>query len=135
MPTDEFEDDDRPRRLRSSRDDEDDAPVRRRNADDHDDFDDAPRKSVSGGNGLAITSMVLGIVSLVMVCCCYFIAPLLGLGALITGFMANSKGQSKGMAMAGIVTGALGVLGGLILIILVVTGAIQPVDVREFQKK
>jgi hypothetical protein len=129
MPTDEFEDDDRPRRPRSSRDEEDDAPIRRRSdEDDRGDFDDVPRKPQGGGNGLAITSMVL-------VCCCAYISPLLGLGALITGFMANSKGQSKGMAMAGIITGALGALAAIALLILAFSGAIQPVDIRQFQKK
>jgi hypothetical protein len=134
MPTDD--DDDRPaRRPRNSRDDDDDRPARRRrDDDDRDDMDDLPRRPKGGGNGLAITSMVLGIISLVMVCCCAWVSPLLGISALITGFMANSKGQSKGMAMAGIITGALGTLAAVVLIILVLTGAVEPFDPRKFQK-
>ena len=134
MAADEFDDDDRPaRRPRNSRDDDDDRPARRRDQDD--DFDDAPRKKPGGGNGLAITSLVLGIISLIMVCCCAYVSPLLGIGALITGFSGKSKGQSNGMCLAGIITGGLGLLLSVILLILVFSGAIKPMDVREFQKK
>lgn len=133
MPTDDDFEDDRPRRPRNSRDDFDDEPPARRRRD-PDDYDDLPRRPAGPGNGLAITSLVLGIISIVMVCCCAYISPLTGIGALITGFMANSKGQSKGMAITGIILGALGAIGAIVLIILAFSGAIQPMDIRKFQK-
>ncbi len=77
---------------------------------------------------LAIVSMILGILATVSstVCCCVygFIAGIpLGIAALITGFI-NTKKQSggKGMAIAGIITGAVGVLIGLVLILGISTG-------------
>ena len=141
MAADEFDDDDRPaRRPRNSRDDDDDRPARPRRRDDEDDrdrdeFDDAPRKKPGGGNGLAVTSLVLGIISIVMVCCCAYVSPLLGIGALITGFSGKSKGQSNGMCLAGIITGGLAIVLSILLIVLALSGAIKPMDIREFQKK
>jgi hypothetical protein len=135
---DDDEDDDRPvRKPRNSRDDDDDdggaRPSRRRDEDD-DDYD-APRRKKPQGNGLALTSMILGIVSIVMVCCCAYLSPLLGIAAIVLGFMGKSKGQSGGMSIAGIITGAFGALAAIVLLILAFSGAIQPMDVREFQKK
>jgi len=139
MAADEFDDDDRPaRRPRNSRDDEDDRPARPRrrdDEDDRDDFDDAPRKKQGGGNGLAVTSLVLGIISIIMVCCCAYVSPLLGIGALITGFTGKSKGQSNGMCLAGMITGGLAIVLSILLIVLALSGAIKPMDIREFQKK
>lgn len=64
---------------------------------------------------LPIVSMVFGILSLLLLCC-YGGIPL-GLVALITGYigMNNEKGNperygGRGMAIAGIVTGAIGLL-------------------------
>lgn len=77
-----------------------------------------PPAGVAGGENktLAIVSLVLGIVSL----CCY-VSPLTGLAALITGFLAikninNDPVQfgGKGLAIAGMVTGGLFFLIGLI---------------------
>ncbi|PII96507.1 hypothetical protein BMH28_15300 [Leucobacter sp. OLCS4] len=59
---------------------------------------------------MAITSMILGIVSLLVA----WIIAILGWGASITalvlGILALRKGQSKGMALTGIITGAIGIL-------------------------
>lgn len=76
-----------------------------------------PPPGVGGENKtLAIVSLVLGIVSL----CCY-VSPLTGLAALITGFLAmknvnNDPAQygGKGLAIAGMVTGGLFFLIGII---------------------
>ena len=64
---------------------------------------------------LAIVSLVLGILGLL---CCGLFVP--SLAALVTGFMARGKANSNPsmyggstLAMIGIITGALGVLGGL----------------------
>lgn len=67
---------------------------------------------------LAIVSLVLGILGLT-VCCGTFIVPL---AAVITGFMARGKANNDpsqyggaGLAMGGLITGVLGLLGGIIV--------------------
>ncbi len=56
------------------------------------------------GKGMAITAMILGIVSIV-----FCMGPLAGIPALILGIIVLScKKPGKGMAVGGIVTGALG---------------------------
>jgi hypothetical protein len=79
----------------------------------------APSKS------FAITSMVLGIISLVSFICC---APLglLGIGAVVFGVISlrqEKAGQAAGrpMAIAGVVTGAIALV--LLLVIFVIFAA------------
>ncbi len=108
------------------RDDEDDRD-RRRDEEDDDDYDgyDRPRRSRGAQNGLAVTSLVMGIVGAALVvamfpiaciggCCCAPLAwlPLpvtvpVALGAVITGALGVRKPEGKGMAITGIVLGAL----------------------------
>lgn len=57
------------------------------------------------GEGLAIASLVLGIISLVMVWCLFLGAPLAIL-AIIFGSMGLNK-PGHGMAVAGLVMGAI----------------------------
>lgn len=71
---------------------------------------------------LPIVSLVLGIISL----CCY-VSPITGLAALITGFIgiknANNDPQNfggKGLAIAGMITGGLFFLVGLVYYIVVI---------------
>lgn len=75
-------------------------------------------------NGFAIASMVLGIVSIPLVCCCY-IGALPAVLAIVFGFVArnkisNSNGSEKGngMALAGIILGfaALAIIAVLLVI-------------------
>lgn len=73
---------------------------------------------------LAIVSLVCGIVGIVLGCCCC-LGPVAGVAAIITGVM-NIKKQApgKGMAMAGIIMGAISVVLYLIIFIVnMVTGA------------
>lgn len=79
--------------------------------------DAAPR----GGAGLAITSMVLGIVSIVIFFL-WFVAIPLAITAIILGIVSLVKRYpGKGMSITGIVTGGVGafILGGLVLLSLV----------------
>jgi hypothetical protein len=76
---------------------------------------------------LAIVSLVLGIVGLL--CCTFF---LLGIGAVVTGFLARkqiaeSQGRLKGggMATAGLVLGAVSIVLALAYWVLVLAGAIS----------
>lgn len=65
------------------------------------------------GTVLSIISMILGIVSVVC-CCCGGLNGMLGAAAIVCGIIALVKGSgNRGMAIAGIITGALGALMGL----------------------
>ena len=67
------------------------------------------------GKGLAITSMVLGIVSVVLFWIPYvdILTLLLGIAALVMGIIAGKKAKN-GMAVAGIVLGIIGTVLSLI---------------------
>jgi hypothetical protein len=90
MPTDDYEDDDRPRRPRRD-----------------DDFDDAPRRSRGGKPHHGVVILVLGILGL----CC----GLSGLVAFIWGLIEIGKmnkgeidSSGKGLVTAGLIIGILG---------------------------
>ena len=79
----------------------------------------------NGGSGLAIASMVLGIVALVMSCCFYFISiPCAVVGVVLGAVSLAGQKPGKGMAIAGIVWSIvslvptafvfLGIFGGLL---------------------
>ena len=109
MPSDEYDDDDRPRR-RNSRDDDDDRPARRRRDDDADEYDDAPRRAgMTPHRGVMI--LIFGILSLI---CC----PLVfGLMSIIMG-NADLKEmdarrmdpEGRGLTKAGIIIGIIGIV-------------------------
>ncbi len=104
------DDDDRPRRRRENH--EDDARPRRRRERDDDDDEDRPRRSrrrddddfdrepVKTGNGMAVASLVLGLLSL-----CF--GPLTGLIGGILGLVSLRKPTGKGLAIAGMLFSAL----------------------------
>lgn len=68
------------------------------------------------GKGLAIASMVCGIVSF------FFFGLVLGVVALVLGLVAKNKGYTGGMATAGVATGAVAI--GLSLIGMIACGSI-----------
>ena len=79
-----------------------------------------PPAAASGGSGLAIAALVLGILALVT---CFTVVGgvVLGLLAIIFGIIAvrgANRGvrTGKGMAIGGIVTGALGLVLAIVLI-------------------
>lgn len=58
----------------------------------------------NGGSGLAIASMVLGIVALVMACCFWFISvPCAVVGVILGAVSLAGQKPGKGMAIAGVV--------------------------------
>ena len=67
------------------------------------------------GKGLAITSMILGIISVVFFWIPYvdILTLILGIAALIMGIVAGKKGNN-GMAVAGLVLGIIGTVLSLI---------------------
>lgn len=73
------------------------------------------------GKGMAIAALILGIVS-VALCLYWFIAIPVGIVAIVLGVIARKRGVGAGMALAGIITGAVGAVLGLIIAILTFAG-------------
>lgn len=71
------------------------------------------------GEGLAVTSLVLGIVSMVIFWI-PFLGAIAGLVGLILGIVSKSKG-SGGLAIAGIVLSAVGLVIGVVYIVFIFT--------------
>ncbi|MGN0431727.1 MAG: DUF4190 domain-containing protein [Lachnospiraceae bacterium] len=71
-----------------------------------------------GGKGLAIASMVLGIVALVLSCCVPYLPIVLALLAVVLGGVSLAKKKGgKGMAIAGLVCGIIGLVPAVLLIV------------------
>ncbi len=71
-----------------------------------------------GGKGMAIASLVLGIVAAVNICCCTYVGIICGTIAIILGIITLKKnGEGRGMAIAGIICGAIGGIVTLIMTI------------------
>ncbi len=78
-------------------------------------YGDAQPKS---GKGMAIASLVLGIVAAVNICCCTYVGIICGTIAIILGVITLKKnGEGRGMAIAGIICGAIGAVVTLIMTI------------------
>ena len=78
-------------------------------------------------NGKAIWSLVLGIVGLVGLVCCGFLA---GIPAIILGNMAKKEidagqGTGRGMAQAGFILGVIAVVLGILGLILWAVGVVD----------
>lgn len=72
-----------------------------------------------GGSGLAIASLICGIVSILGFCCCTPIGILCGIAGVVCGILSKKNGgNGAGMALAGIITGAVGVAGSVIWMII-----------------
>lgn len=83
-----------------------------------------PQQPKDPKKGLAIASLVLGIVSLVFGCAFYLAIPC-GIIAIILGAV-SVKSTAKGMAIAGIILGSLGIVASVIFfIVLIASGVIE----------
>lgn len=67
--------------------------------------------------GFCITSMVLGIIAMVFFCLWYISIPC-GILSIIFGIL-GVKSTNKGMAIAGIVTGAIGLVISIFIIVMI----------------
>ncbi len=77
--------------------------------------------------GLAIASLVCGIVSIVF-CCTSWIGGLVGIAGLITGILAKSKRQGgSGMSTAGIICSVIGILLSIIMLVFIGLAALGEV--------
>ena len=70
-----------------------------------------------GGAGMAIASMVLGIISLVGFCAWYVAIPCAIVGIILGLVSLSRKARGRGMAIAGVVTGAVGIALAIIIVI------------------
>ncbi len=82
----------------------------------------APQKST---NGKAIGALISGIVGLVMLAACFLISFPVGIAAVVLGFMARREVEQtgdtqtgSGMALAGIITGALAIVGAIVWVVI-----------------
>lgn len=88
-----------------------------------------PNQNYQEVNGLAIASLVCGILSIL--CCCSKIISIL-LGGVAIGLAIASKKQNEnmsGLAIAGIITGAIGGFFGVTLLVL--SGILNFIDVED----
>lgn len=93
-------------------------------------YDSAPAES--GSKVFGIISLVCGILGLLCSCCGWF-GILLGVAAVVLGILSiNKQEDAKGMAIAGIVCGGIGLL--IAIIILIAGSALSSVDPDSIQK-
>jgi hypothetical protein len=85
-------------------------------------------------NGLGLTSMILGIIS-IPISCCWYISGVVGIIGLVLGFLGKKKvdqglANNRGIAIAGIATSAVGVALAILFMILAV--ALRDFDVQQW---
>ena len=83
-----------------------------------------PNMFQKDNSGLAIASLIIGIIS-ICCCCAWYIGAFLGVIGLALGIVALKDGaKQKGIAIAGIVTSSVGLLLTLLFVVLVVVFSI-----------
>ncbi|OUE24020.1 hypothetical protein BFL36_06530 [Clavibacter michiganensis] len=87
----------------------------------------APYQPGQGGapvsKGLSITSMVLGIVS-VVTSLVWFLSVPLGIAALVTGILGRKRTpEAKGFWLTGIITGVVGIVLSIVFVVLAIAVA------------
>jgi predicted Zn finger-like uncharacterized protein len=111
----------RPREDDQDDDDNDRRKKKRRREDDYeDDYDYSPPGTTArgGGNGLAVTALVLGILAIPLSCCCGLCSLPVSIGAIVTGGIGMKNLNGRGMSIAGLVLGILAIvitIGGFFL--------------------
>jgi hypothetical protein len=85
-----------------------------------------------GSPGLAIASLICGILSIIT-CCCLLLNGPLSLAAVVMGgiVLANPNAGGRGMAIGGIITGGIGLLW---LIFAVVINLLNPDLARQIEQ-
>ncbi|MBR2151797.1 MAG: zinc-ribbon domain-containing protein [Clostridia bacterium] len=95
-----------------------------------------------GGKGLAITSLVLGIVGLVFglggICCCGTLSGLFSILTAIVGiilaFVAKNKGFNDGLFKVGMILNIICLVISVALVIVFVVSVIRYINSGEFQR-
>lgn len=92
-------------------------------------YNPPPKKQT---NGMAVASLVLGIVGVVLSCCCCIgvslICSILAIIFAIVSRSSSPDGRMNNMAVAGLIIGAVGAALGIVVILLYVLGSLP-----EFQ--
>lgn len=88
-------------------------------------------ESQTDSKAFAIAGMVCGIVSVVLVCCLFPVSILCAIAGIVLSIIALRKKQSKGMAIAGIITSGVAILLSIIMIIMTVVVSFAFVDEIE----
>lgn len=78
----------------------------------------APSEEKKSTSGLAVASMVCGILSIVG-CCIWYMGIILAIVGLVLGIISQAK-QKNGFSLAGIITSAFGLAFGIIALIIVI---------------
>ena len=86
-----------------------------------------PYNPIIGGspqqqNGMAIAALICGIIGAVLGLCCWPLGIIASIAALITGFLGlkqsdASGGSGRGMAIAGLVLGGIGILLAVLVLV------------------
>lgn len=86
-----------------------------------------PISSGEGKNGKAIASLVLGILSLVLGCCCTYLGIILGIISIILANLSkkDSDGIMEGKAKAGMICSIVAIVFSVVSIILVLVGMVD----------
>ncbi|TQK51532.1 uncharacterized protein DUF4190 [Streptomyces sp. SLBN-118] len=84
-------------------------------------------------NGMGITAMVLGILSICLFCLYGVVSIVLGALGLIFGILGRKRAQrgeatNGGMALAGIITGSIGIVLGLVVVGLLAWGITEAIN-------
>lgn len=90
----------------------------------------------AGAGAMAIVSLVLGILSIVT--CCVGIGLIFGIVAIILAGISLSKKRGKGVSIGGLVTGIIGTLLSLVIVIYMIMAGVAfgtMKDDPEFQKQ
>jgi len=75
----------------------------------------------NGRKGMGIASMVLGIVSFLIMCCVWYVAPIVSIVGLVLGIISLKKEDAgKGMAITGIILSSIALLVSAIIIVCVI---------------
>lgn len=90
----------------------------------------------TGAGTMAIVSLIMGILSIVT--CCVGIGLIFGIVAIILAGISLSKKRGKGVSIGGLVTGIIGTLLSLVIVIYIIMAGVAfgtMKDDPEFQKE
>ena len=83
----------------------------------YDNYSENPMGEQQGSKSMAVTSMVLGIIALV-ICICFFLSIPLGIVSIILGIIVLTKRKNgKSFAIAGIVTSVVSILVSVVTLV------------------